>query len=132
MVESAGLQLSRRDYIKGAGAFWGTLALGGLASRARADTPGPQPGTGADAIYFGGPILTMREDGDRAEALAVQNGTIVAVGELAAVMARKGPNTELVDLQGKTLMPGFFDPHSHVALQSAKFATANLDPRPIG
>jgi predicted amidohydrolase YtcJ len=132
MVEAAGLQLSRRHFIKGAGAFWGTLALGGLASRALADTPGAQSGTEADAIYFGGPILTMLEDGGRAEALAVQNGKIVAVGELAAVMAQKEPNTELVDLQGKTLMPGFFDPHSHVALQSAKFATANLDPKPIG
>ena len=132
MVETAGLQLSRRHFIKGAGAFWGTLALGGLASRALADTPGAKSGTEADAIYFGGPILTMLEDGDRAEALAVQNGKIVAVGELAAVMAQKGPNTALVDLQGKTLMPGFFDPHSHVALQSAKFATANLDPKPIG
>lgn len=132
MVETAGLQLSRRDYIKGAGAFWGTLALGGLAPRALADAPGAQSGTEADAIYFGGPVLTMLEDGDRAEALAVQNGKIVAVGELAAVMAQKGPKTELVDLGGKTLMPGFFDPHSHVALQSAKFATANLDPKPIG
>ncbi len=132
MVENAGLQLSRRHFIKGAGAFWGTLALGGLASQPLADTPSAQSGTEADAIYFGGPILTMLKDGDRAEALAVQNGKIVAVGELAAVMAQKGPNTELVDLQGKTLMPGFFDPHSHVALQSAKFATVNLDPKPIG
>ncbi|MAA87327.1 MAG: hypothetical protein CME39_06675 [Haliea sp.] len=132
MVEIAGLQLSRRECIKGAGAFWGTLALGGLASQALANTSDAKSGTEADVIYSGGPILTMLEDGDRAEALAVQNGKIVAVGELAAVMAQKGPNTELVDLQGKTLMPGFFDPHSHVALQSAKFATANLDPKPIG
>jgi predicted amidohydrolase YtcJ len=74
----------------------------------------------------------MLKDGDRAEALAVQNGRIMAVGKLSAAIARKGPDTQLVDLQGKTLMPGFFDPHSHVALQSAKFATANLDPKPIG
>jgi imidazolonepropionase-like amidohydrolase len=124
MAETAGLQLSRRHFIETAGAFWGTLALGGLASRALADTPSAQSGTEADAIYFGGPIINMLKDGDRAEALAVQNGKILAVGELAAVMAQKGPDTELVDLQGKTLMPGFFDPHSHVVLQSAKFATA--------
>jgi predicted amidohydrolase YtcJ/pimeloyl-ACP methyl ester carboxylesterase len=89
-------------------------------------------GARADAIYFGGPILTMIEDGDRAEALAVRNGRITAVGLLSEVMAHQGPDTRLVDLQGKTLMPGFFDPHSHVAPQSAKFATANLDPKPIG
>ena len=89
-------------------------------------------GAKADAIYFGGPILTMLSDGDRAEALAVQNGHILAVGPRLGVMAHQGPDTRMVDLQGKTLMPGFIDSHSHVAPQSAKFATANLDPKPIG
>ena len=48
------------------------------------------------------------------------------------LMANKGPQTKLIDLKGKALLPGFFDPHSHVVLQSAKFITANLDPKPIG
>jgi len=86
----------------------------------------------ADAIYYGGPILTMVKDDDRAEALAVQNGHIMAVGTREEVMANKGPQTKLIDLKGKALLPGFFDPHSHVVLQSAKFITANLDPKPIG
>lgn len=91
-----------------------------------------EKGAKADAIYFGGPILTMLSDGDRAEALAVQNGRILAVGKRSEVMAHQGPDTRMVDLQGNALMPGFIDPHSHVAPQSAKFATANLDPKPIG
>ena len=74
----------------------------------------------------------MVKDGDRAEALAVQNGRILAVGSMPEVMATKGADTKIIDLGGKTLMPGFFDPHSHMVLQSAKFATANLDPKPIG
>jgi predicted amidohydrolase YtcJ len=86
----------------------------------------------ADTIYHGGPILTMVKDGDRAEALAVKDGRILSVGALEEVMVGKGPSTQVVDLKGKCLMPGFFDPHSHVALQSAKFSTANLDPKPIG
>lgn len=132
MIENAGLELSRREFIKGAGAVGGMLAFGNLASSAFADSKTVNKGAKADAIYHGGPILTMTKDGDRAEALAVLNGRIIAVGVLAEVMARKGPGTKLIDLGGKTLMPGFFDPHSHLALQSVKFSTANLDPKPIG
>jgi predicted amidohydrolase YtcJ len=132
MMEAAGLELSRRQFIKGAAGVGGLLALGGLAPSALGQSQTVQDGAKADAIYHGGPILTMVKDGDRAEALAVQNGRILAVGSLAEVMATKGTDTKTIDLGGKTLMPGFFDPHSHVVMQSAKFATANLDPKPIG
>ncbi len=86
----------------------------------------------ADTIYFGGPIVTMVKDGDTVEALAVAGGKILAVGNKDEVMGLKGDQTTVVDLKGKTLMPGFIDPHSHVTLQSAKFSTVNLDPVPIG
>jgi hypothetical protein len=132
MIEQAGLELSRREFIKGAGAFGGLNAFGGVAASVLADSEGIPEGAKADAIYHGGPILTMVKDGDRAKALAVRKGRIMAVGTLSEVMASKGPDTTMIDLDGKALMPGFFDPHSHVVLQSAKFATANLDPKPIG
>lgn len=132
MIEHAGLELSRREFIKGAGAVGGMLAFGSLASSAVADTQDTEKGATADAIYHGGLILTMTQDGSRADALAVANGRILAVGSLAEVMANKAENTKLVDLGGKTLMPGFFDPHSHVVLQAVKYSTANLDPKPIG
>jgi len=86
----------------------------------------------ADVIYYGGPILTMIRDGDRVEALAVTGNKILATGSKEDVLALKGADTTLVDLEGHCLMPGFVDPHSHVALQSAKFSTVNLDPYPIG
>ena len=135
MIESAGLELSRRELIKGAGSVGGFLALGvlsGFGSAAFAQSPHVQDDGKADAIYHGGPILTMVKDGDRAEALAVQNGRILAVGSMSEVMATKGTDTKMIDLGGQALMPGFFDPHSHMVMQSAKFATANLDPKPIG
>ena len=132
IIENAGLELSRREFIKEAGAAGGVLFFGGIASSAFAGSKTFSKDAKADAIYHGGPILTMTKDGDRAEALAVQNGHIMAVGTLAEVMATKGPNTKLIDLGGKTLMPGFFDPHSHLVMQSVKFSTANLDPKPIG
>ena len=86
----------------------------------------------ADTIYHGGPIVTMVKDGDRMEALAVKDGKILNAGPSSDVMSAKGPKTKVVDLKGRCLMPGFIDPHSHVVLQSVKFATVNLDPRPIG
>jgi predicted amidohydrolase YtcJ len=86
----------------------------------------------ADAIYTGGPIVTMIKDGDRVEALAVKDGKILMTGAKKDVMALKGAKTRVIDLKGKAMMPGFIDPHSHVVMQSAKFATVNLDPYPIG
>ena len=132
MLEKAGRELSRRDFIKGVGALGGMLAFGGTVPSVFANSKTVDQNAKADTIFHGGPILTMTQDGERAEALAVLNGRILAVGTLAQVMARKGADTKLIDLGGKTLMPGFFDPHSHVALQSVKFSTANLDPKPIG
>ena len=132
MMENAGRKLSRRDFIKGTTAVGGMVAFGGLASTVLAAGSKPEKDVPADAIYFGGPILTMVKDQDRAEALAVKNGQILAVGTKSEVMALKASDTTMVDLGGKTLMPGFFDPHSHVVLQAIKLSTANLDPIPIG
>jgi len=89
-------------------------------------------GNAADTIYFGGPIVTMVADGNYVEALAVKAGKIIAAGSLDSMESLKGAHTKMVDLAGRCLMPGFIDPHSHVVMQSAKFAVANLDPYPIG
>jgi predicted amidohydrolase YtcJ len=67
----------------------------------------------ADAIYHGGPIITMDDKAGTVEALAVKNGKILAVGKKSVVLKLRGPKTRLVDLQGKSLLPGFIDGHSH-------------------
>lgn len=132
MIEHAGRELSRREFVKGVAVAGGVLATGGLTGKALAGTKTASGDAGADLIFHGGPILTMVKDQDRVEALAVKDGKILAAGTKSAVMAGKGKATKLVNLGGKCLMPGFFDPHSHFVLQSAKFSTANLDPKPIG
>ena len=132
-IESAGRALTRRDALAAMGVAVGMLALGNSAFAAPEDGRGGGGAEGpADRIFHGGPIVTMVKDGDRVEALAVRSGTILFAGSKAEAMKLKGSATEVVDLQGKCLMPGFVDPHSHVVLQSAKFATCNLDPKPIG
>ena len=68
----------------------------------------------ADAIYYGGDILTMAGDSAAyVEAIAVKNGIISLAGNKSEVEKLKGDSTVINDLQGKTLLPGFLDGHSH-------------------
>ena len=69
----------------------------------------------ADTIFHGGPIVTVNAKNEEVQALAVQNGKIVAVGTKDAVTKEwQASNTKVIDLQGQTLMPGFVEPHVHI------------------
>ncbi len=68
----------------------------------------------ADTIYAGGDIITMNDAQPAAEALAVKDGVILAVGGRDAIeQLHKGPDTKVIDLGGRTLLPSFIDAHSH-------------------
>lgn len=87
----------------------------------------------ADSIYLNGDILTM--NGDRpnyAEAVAVKDGKIVFVGEKSQVLKLKGNDTQIKDLQGKTLLPGFIDPHSHFVFALNMVNQVNVANPPVG
>ena len=86
----------------------------------------------ADAIYFGGKIITVNDLQPEAEAVAIKRGKIVAVGYRDDVMKFKGSKTALIDLAGKTMLPGFIDPHGHVFNSGIQAISANLLPRPDG
>ncbi len=87
----------------------------------------------ADTIYFGGKIWTMDKAAPTAEAVAVKGGRIIAVGDRDTVLtAEKGADTQLVDLRGKVLIPGFVDAHSHMAGVGLQALSANLLPPPDG
>jgi hypothetical protein len=84
------------------------------AAAALALTPGTALAQTADTIYTGGDIVTINDAQPTAEAIAVKDGKILAVGTRAAVeKAHKGATTNAIDLGGKTLMPSFLDAHSH-------------------
>ncbi len=86
----------------------------------------------ADRIYFGGDIITMDDARPAAEAVATKDEKIIAVGSKDEVMACKGPATELIDLQGRTLLPGFLDGHSHF-INAVRLGTwANVSSPPAG
>jgi hypothetical protein len=71
-----------------------------------------------DLLFTGGPILTMNPAQPRAEALAVKDGRIAALGARQAVERLATERTQRVDLQGRALLPGFIDAHTHFVMTS--------------
>jgi hypothetical protein len=92
-----------------------------------------QPEKVANSIYFGGDIITMEGDTPQyAEAVAVKDGKILFVGSREEAMKFEGSVTNLVDLQGKTMLPGFIDAHGHAYNTGFQALAANLLPPPDG
>lgn len=69
-----------------------------------------------DFIVVNGPIYTSDPLCEWAEAMAVGNGRVTAVGDEAAIRAMAGPDAAVVDLQGRLAMPGLVDVHAHLGL----------------
>ena len=86
----------------------------------------------ADTIYLGGPILTINDKAPRAEAVAVADGKILAVGDRETVMTHQGAGTEIFDLEGRAMLPGFVDSHGHAVMGGLQALSANLLAPPDG
>src|SRR5947207_4370102 len=67
----------------------------------------------ADAILINGKIVTVDDRFTIAQALAVRKQRIVSLGSTAAVETLKGPQTQVLDLGGRTVIPGLIDNHAH-------------------
>lgn len=70
-------------------------------------------GNSAERIFFHAKVFTGNPENPYAEAVAVRGERIMAVGSLAEVLKTTSANAERIDLEGKTLFPGFIDSHSH-------------------
>ena len=74
-------------------------------------------GAAADTIFYGGSVVTVNDKQPQVTGLAIKDGNILAVGDQASILQEYiGTNTQLVDLKGRTLMPGFVEPHLHISL----------------
>ncbi len=83
----------------------------------------------ADAIYYGGDIITMETDTVQyAEAVAIKNGKIIFIGSKTGAEKYRGDSTVMNDLKGKTMMPGFIDPHLHPILGAIVLNTQFASP----
>ncbi len=93
----------------------------------------PDAANTADAIYFGGPIVTVNDAQPTAEAVAVKDGKILMVGTRADLEKfHKGSTTQMIDLGGKTLLPAFMDAHSHYINSLTVANQVNVYPPPAG
>lgn len=81
----------------------------------------------ADFIFTNAKVMTSDPDNPRAEAVAVAGQRILFAGAAAEAANWRGPQTRLIDCQGRTLMPGFIDSHYHLLLGSLRLNTAQLD-----
>ena len=77
-------------------------------------------------IYYNGVILTMDEANPQAQAVSVQNGRIRKIGTDEEVLSEKGSDTVCIDLQGKTMLPGFIDGHSHFSGLATSLSQCDL------
>jgi predicted amidohydrolase YtcJ len=117
--------MNRRTLLKGTAAALAVCV--GMPRSVAAQPAGP-----ADRIWTGGTILTMNDAAMRVEAVAVKDGRITAAGPVGEVLALQGPETEVIDLGGRTMLPGFVDPHGHIVLGGLQALSANLLPAPDG
>ena len=65
-------------------------------------------------IYYNGIIYMNDDSAERAEAMAVEDGMIKAVGRSEEILALASPEDRMTDLRGRLVMPGFVDSHLHV------------------
>ena len=68
----------------------------------------------ADALFVNGKVVTVNSCDEIAEALSIRGNRILRVGNRPYVEQTVGPNTKVVDLKGRTLIPGFIENHIHM------------------
>ncbi len=110
---------SRRRFIQGAAAAAASSSI--LSSAAREEKHGEEehghrrpPNDAPDTVLINGKIHTMDGEGTVASAVSIRDGRFAEVGH--ASRGRHGPNTKVIDLRGRTVVPGIIDNHNHIVL----------------
>ncbi|MFI0485340.1 amidohydrolase [Actinomadura sp. 9N215] len=127
-------EMDRRQVLRGAAAVTAGTATAGMlpAATAHADpAPGTAGGTGrhrdADLIIHNGRVLVLDKHFRKAEAVAIRDGRILAVGSARDVQRYKGRRTELLDAGGGTVLPGINDSHVHLVSQGLNIPPFNIN-----
>lgn len=80
-----------------------------------------------DAIFMNARVFTADAAQPAAQAFALQDGRILAIGSQDDILARKGPQTQVVDLQGRRVLPGLIDAHTHALIGGLAALSPNLN-----
>ncbi len=81
---------------------------------------------GPDLIFHSANIYTVEEEQGNAQALAIKDGFILAIGDNKSVLSAKGSNTKIIDAKGQFLMPGFIEGHGHFTGMGNSLINLNL------
>ncbi len=83
-------------------------------------------------VFFNGQVLTMDGDNTVTEAISIRGATVDRVGSSEDILALVSDDTEVIDLRGRTLLPGFVDAHGHFPGSGQVVFSADLNSPPIG
>jgi predicted amidohydrolase YtcJ len=109
------------------------LSIAATAACAAGADPPAKSARAAHTLYVGGDILTMQgPTPSYVQALAVRDGRIVHAGSRAGANALVDASTVVVDLKGRTLLPGFIDAHGHLPDYVSTWGLPELSPPPVG
>jgi predicted amidohydrolase YtcJ len=121
---------SRRDFLLGAGTAVAAGLTGAPASaqsRVPAE-PSNMSRAGADFVFKNGRVITVDPAFTIAQAIAIAGERIVAVGPNEAMAAHTSPSTRVIDLNGKTVVPGLTDGHAHMDREGLRSVFPSLGP----
>jgi Predicted metal-dependent hydrolase with the TIM-barrel fold len=81
---------------------------------------------GDNLLFHNGPIITMERDRPSAESVYIENGIIRSIGDYENIRKTIKPSTRIIDLKGKTLLPGFIDSHTHPVISAFLYDMVDL------
>jgi predicted amidohydrolase YtcJ len=86
----------------------------------------------AHQVFVNGTVITMDDSNPMAEAISIREGVIERVGRSEEILATIDDDTDVVDLRGRALLPGFIDAHGHFPGSGQVVFSADLQSPPIG
>jgi hypothetical protein len=110
------LPIGRRRFMAGASALASMVAMTACGSSLVSEPPVDPEFETRTRIYAGGTIMTVDPGFSKPEAMAVKGNRILATGSLDDVRTEAGEDAEIIDLKGRTVMPGLIDPHTHILI----------------
>ncbi len=126
-------EFNRRDFLTASGLAAGAAAIAGCNPSGSASPEGGTVAGGhADVVVTNGNVYTVDDDLPRAEAFAIKSSRFLAVGSSSDIGNLVGPNTEVIDAAGMTVVPGFVDAHNHPFYSGTRhLKQVNVDIRTI-